>query len=356
MPYKLTEEENYLLDALDNSGFSKDAQALESALKLIPDVNGRKYLISKVLNSNDDLAKFRDNSIFPDVNKDFWNVSNQENYTPPDVSKAKEEGFYDEESPYHWTKRTPSELQQIAENQGYESFNGFMKDVRDEQTKRNREGLFKGAGGTALDLLYPRMSEAVKRGEDIDVADIVGDEAEQFLYALNPIGKGLAGEWKASKLGSKVSEKWAPFLIENAANPAALELLDGLMYQGKDIPRAQTKLSDMLFGTSINAGMGGLASKLVTDKIKNQTVKKIVDDAKDFVTNKGGDYFSENPRTAKRIIRRSTAGTPFAPLVSPLVDWYFDSDVEKARRGELDKMLEDEYSKRKTSDLLGSQR
>ena len=64
MPYKLTEEENYLLDALDNSGFSKDAQALESALKLIPDENGRKYLISKVLNSSDDLAKFRDNSIF----------------------------------------------------------------------------------------------------------------------------------------------------------------------------------------------------------------------------------------------------------------------------------------------------
>lgn len=370
MPYKLTDEENYLLDALDNSGFSKDAQALEAALKLIPDVNGRKYLMSRVLNSRDDLAKFRDNTIFPDVNKDFWNVSNQENYTPPDVSKAKEEGFYDEESPYHWTKRTPSELKQIAENYGYEPindsnnkvveqtpFHAFMQDVRDEQTKRNREDLFKGAGGTALELLYPRMSDAVKRGDDIDVGDAFGDATEQFLYTLNPIGKGLADEWKASKLGSKVSEKWAPFLIENAANPVALELLDGMMYHGyKDIPRAQTKLSDMLFGTLTNAGMGGLASKVVTDRIKNKTFKKIVDDAKDFATNKAGDYFSENPRTAKYIIRRGTAGTPFALLANPFVDWYFDSDVEKARRGELDKMLEDEYKKRKTEDLLGSQR
>lgn len=349
----LTYEETYLLDKLRSRGFKTDADALKAALQNIPDANGRKYLLSKVLNSNNKLASLGSTKSFNKV-KDFWNVSNQENYTPPDISKAKEEGFFDENSPYHWQKRSTSELNQIAKDKGYESLGGMMKDVQVEQTKRNREEPFKGVEGTALELLYPRMSEAVKRGDDIDVADIVGDEAEQLLYALNPVGRGLAGEWKASKLGSKVSEKWAPFLIENAANPVALEWLDGTMYQGKDIPRAQMKFSDMLFGTGINAGMGGIASKLVTDNIKNKVVKKVAEDAKDYATNTVGDALSENPRYAKRIIRRGTAGTPLAPFTGPFVDWYFDSDEEKARRGELDKMLEDEYKKRKVIELLGS--
>lgn len=267
MPYKLTDEENYLLDALDNSGFSKDAQALEAALKLISDENGRKYLISKVLNSSDDLAKFRDNSIFPDVNKDFWKVSNQENYTPPDVAKIKAEGFYDEESPYHWTKRTPSELQQIAENQGYESFNGFMNDVGNEQTKQNREGMFKGAGGTALELLYPRMSEAVKRGDNIDVADIVGDEAEQFLYALNPVGRSVeSGLALATKNGGKLARgagEVGSVIANNASNPFIMEMFDAAANGGRNTPRANFNLADALMGTGINLGMGEVSKRLL---------------------------------------------------------------------------------------------
>lgn len=347
----LTYEETYLLDKLRSRGFKTDADALKAALQNIPDANGRKYLLSKVLNSNNKLASLGSTKSFNKV-KDFWNVSNQENYTPPDISKAKEEGFFDENSPYHWQKRSTSELKQIAKDKGYESLGGMMKDVQVEQTKRNREEPFKGKG-RLLELLYPRATEAIKRGETPDVNDWMGDEIEQFLYATNPIGKGLASEWKASKLGSKVSEKWAPFLIENAANPVALEILDGTMYQGKDIPRSQMKVKDMLFGTGINAGMGGFTSKFVTDRIKNKAVQTLADDAKDFATNKVGDALSENPRYAKRIIRRSTAGTPFSPIAGPFVDWYFDSDEEKTRRGELDKMLEDEYKKRKAIELLG---
>lgn len=274
MPYKLTDEENYLLDALDNSGFSKDAQALEAALKLIPDENGRKYLMSKVLNSSDDLAKFRDNSIFPDVNKDFWNVSNQENYTPPDVAKIKAEGFYDEESPYHWTKRTPSELQQIAENQGYESFNGFMNDVGNEQTKQNREGMFKGAGGTALELLYPRMSEAVKRGDDIDVADVVGDEAEQFLYALNPVGRSVeSGLALATKNGGKLARgagEVGSVIANNASNPFIMEMFDAAANGGRNTPRANFNIADALMGTGINLGMGEVSKRLLRRMVNGE--------------------------------------------------------------------------------------
>lgn len=350
----LTDDETYLLDKLRSRGFTTDADALEAALKNISDANGRKYLLSKVLNSNDALASLGSTKSFNKV-KDFWNVSNQENYTPPDISKAKEEGFFDENSPYHWQKRSTSELKQIAKDKGYESLGGMMKDVQVEQTKRNREEPFKGVKGTALELLYPRATEAIKRGETPDVNDWMGDGIEQFLYALNPIGKGLAGEWRASELGSKISGKVVPRFIQNAANPAALEILDATMYQDRDIPRAQMKVGDMLFGTGVNYGMGRMASKFATDNIKNKYAKLLADDAVDFASNKAGDALSENPRNAKLIIRRSAAGTPFTPLVSPVVDWYFDSDEEKARRGELDKMLEDEYKKRKALELLGNQ-
>lgn len=276
MPYKLTEDENYLLDKLVKVGKSKDAQALESALKLIPDVNGRKYLISKVLNSTEELARLNGTDAFKNVNKDFWNVSNQENYTPPDVAKIKAEGFYDEESPYHWTKRTPSELQQIAENQGYESFNGFMNDVANEQTKQNREGMFKGAGGTALELLYPRMSEAVKRGDDIDVADVVGDEAEQFLYALNPVGRSVeSGLALATKNGGKLAGaagEVGSVIANNASNPFIMEMFDAAANGGRNTPRANFNIADALMGTGINLGMGEL-SKRVLRRMANGEAK-----------------------------------------------------------------------------------
>lgn len=352
MPYKLTDEENYLLDALDNSGFSKDAQALEAALKLISDENGRKYLISKVLNSRNDLAKFRDNSIFPDVNKDFWNVSNQENYTPPDVAKIKAEGFYDEESPYHWTKRTPSELQQISENQGYESFNGFMNDVRDEQTKQNREEPFKGVGGTALELLYPRMSESVKRGEDIDVGDIVGDGAEHFLYSVNPIGRGLGKAINTSKLGSNAIGKGLKYLASNtpkyiknlpsnAVNPFALETLDAMIYGGRDIPRAEFNGADVLLGTGINGGMDWLANKIVlrklSEKAKNSAAAK---DMVGFISNKLGDFFSENPRFTNTVIKSGLREFgPAGQVINYPLDLYYDSKKAPSRRKELDELL-----------------
>lgn len=352
MPYKLTDDENYLLDKLDKAGKSKDAQALEAALKMIPDVNGRKYLISKVLNSSEDLARLNGTDAFKNVNKDFWNVSNQENYTPPDVAKIKAEGFYDEESPYHWTKRTPSELQQISENQDYESFNGFMNDVRDEQTKQNREKPFKGVGGTALELLYPRMSEAVKRGEDIDVGDIVGDEAEQFLYSVNPIGRGLEGAFNGAKLGSNAIGKGLKYLASktpgylknlpsNAANPLALETLDAMIYEGKDTPRADFNGADVLLGTGINGGMDWLANKIVlrklSEKAKNSAAAK---DIVGFISNKAGDVVSENPRFTKTVIRSGLRGMgPAGQLINYPIDLYYDSKKAPSRRKELDELL-----------------
>lgn len=281
MPYKLTDDENYLLDKLDEAGKSKDAQALEAALKMIPDENGRKYLISKVLNSSEDLARLNGTDAFKNVNKDFWKVSNQENYTPPDVSKAKEEGFYDEESPYHWTKRSPSELKQLAEKYGYETtdnlnendtveqtpFHAFMNDVANEQTKQNREGMFKGVGGTALELLYPRMSEAVKRGDDIDVADVVGDEAEQFLYALNPVGRSVeSGLALATKNGGKLARgagEIGSVIANNASNPFIMEMFDAAANGGRNTPRANFNIADALMGTGINMGMGELSKRLL---------------------------------------------------------------------------------------------
>lgn len=272
----LTSEEEDLLQAMVDSGYDKDAFALKGVLQNVPDKAGRRYIISRTLNMNPELAKLKDHDYFANVNKDFWDVSNQENYTPPDVSKAKEEGFYDEESPYHWTKRSPSELKQLAEKYGHESLQGFMNDVANEQTKQNREGQFKGAGGTALELLYPRMSEAVKRGDDIDVADVVGDEAEQFLYAINPVGRSVeSGLALATKNGGKLARgagEVGSVIANNASNPFIMEMFDAAANGGRNTPRANFNLADALMGTGINMGMGEL-SKRVLRRMANGEAK-----------------------------------------------------------------------------------
>lgn len=272
----LTSEEEDLLQAMVDSGYDKDALALKGLLQNVSDKAGRRYIISRSLNMNPELAKLKDHDYFKTVNKDFWDVSNQENYTPPDVSKAKEEGFYDEESPFHWSKRTPGELQQIGEKYGYESLQGFMEDVGNEQTKQNREGQFKGVGGTALELLYPRMSEAVKRGDDIDVADVVGDEAEQFLYALNPVGRSVeSGLALATKNGGKLARgagEVGSVIANNASNPFIMEMFDAAANGGRNTPRANFNLADALMGTGINFGMGEL-SKRVAGKLARGEAK-----------------------------------------------------------------------------------
>lgn len=283
----LTSEEESLLQAMVDSGYDKDAFALKGLLQNIPDKAGRRYIISRSLNRNPELAKLKDHDYFANVNKDFWDVSNQENYTPPDVTKAKEEGFYDEESPYHWTKRTPSELQQIAEKYGYETLKGFMNDVGNEQTKQNREGMFKGVGGTALELLYPRMSEAVKRGDDIDVADVVGDEAEQFLYALNPVGRSVeSGLALATKNGGKLARgagEVGSVIANNASNPFIMEMFDAAANGGRNTPRANFNIADALMGTGINFGMGEVSKRLLR-RMANGEAKVNARDLKEIET------------------------------------------------------------------------
>ena len=216
-----------------------------------------------------------------------------------------------------------------------------MQDVGDEQTKQNREGMFKGAGGTALELLYPRMSEAIKRGDDIDVGDVFGDETEQFLYSMNPIGRGLGEALIASKLGSNAIGKGLKYLASNATNPFAMETLDAMTYEGKDLPRAKFNGADVLLGTGINAGMDRLVDRIVLRKLSNKAKNNVaVKDLLDLTSNKLGDAVSENPRYTKTVIRSGLRGMgPAGQLINYPLDLYYDSKETKSRRKELDELL-----------------
>lgn len=272
----LTNDEKSLLQAMMDSGHDKDALALKGVLQNIPDKAGRMYTISRALNTNPELAKLKDHDFFKQVNKNFWDYSNEENYTPPDIEKAKAEGLFDKESPYHWMKRTPEELKQISEKAGYESLQGGLDAMREIETRKERERMFDGPVGTALELLYPRTTETIKRGGDWDWADPTLDVLEQGVYAINPVGRSVeAGLAQATRNGSKLAKTLGAggaFIANNAANPFMMETVDALAYNGRNTPRANFNLADALMGTGINVGMGETV-KRVGRKLNNGEVK-----------------------------------------------------------------------------------
>lgn len=270
----LSEDEKYMLDQLESGlrskygELSKDKKskidAFEAALNLIPTAAGRKYAISKFLNTDDDFANQDD---FPKLNKELWSVKNQEDYTPPDVEKyeAKKdaEEFWNWDSNKHWTKRNTNELKRRATDAGYTDFGAYMNDVRDVQTQKmrekNLEDEFGKVGSFAVKTLYPRMTEKVLQGKDIDrVKDLGLDMGEQLLYAFNPAERLLGTSTKLMTKAPTLA-KWGGAV----ANPLAMETADAIAYNGEDTDRANFSPIDVGVGTLINKGLG----KLSTDKL-----------------------------------------------------------------------------------------
>ena len=123
--------------------------------------------------------------------------------------------------------------------------------------------------GKIARIAYPRATEAVMRGDDIQAKDIGLDLGEQVLYTVNPGGR-IA---QATKLGEKAGAlgKIAAVGADIASNPIILETADDIAYDDPNIARSKFNLADVAIGAGINAGM----NKVVDSKIAKKLIGEL---------------------------------------------------------------------------------
>ena len=263
--------------AMNNGGnipqdVANNITTLKSVIKNIPTTAGRKYALSKLLNDSKfgfDKDLYQNDSKFSDA----WSIKHQEDYKAPDVVKAEEkrdkEEFFDYDSPNHWSKKSTKDLKRRARDAGYADLGSYMNAVGDAQTQKKREKLLDDVPGYITRFAYPRITEAIMRGEDWKAKDLGLDLAEQVLYTVNPGGR-IA---EATKLGEKagVLGKIGAVAADIASNPAILEGLDALAYDDPKIARSKFNLADVAMGSGINAGM----NKVVDSKIAKKLIGEL---------------------------------------------------------------------------------
>ena len=263
--------------ALNNGGnipkdVANNITSLKSVIKNIPTTAGRKYALSKLL--NDSKYGF-DKDIYTNDSKyaDSWSVKHQDDYKAPDVVKAEEkrdkEEFFDYDSPNHWSKKSTKDLERRARDAGYADRGSYMKAVGDVQVQKDREKLLDDVPGYISRFAYPRATEAVMRGDDIQPKDIGLDLAEQVLYTVNPGGR-IA---QATKLGEKAGAlgKIGAVAADIASNPIMLETADDIAYDDPNIARSKFNLADVAIGAGINAGM----NKVVDSRIAKNLIGEL---------------------------------------------------------------------------------
>lgn len=250
----------------------QNVELMEQVVNEIPTEAGRKYALSKLLNDPKygmtDPSTFKYQEYAKDL-EDAWSVKHQDDYKAPDVVKAEEkrdkEGFFDWDSPNHWSKKSTKDLERRARDAGYADRGSYMKAVGDAQVQKDREKLlYDDVAGYIARFAYPRATEAVMRGDDIQAKDIGLDLAEQALYTVNPGGR-IA---QATKLGEKagVLGKIGAVAADIASNPIMLETADDIAYDDPNNARSKFNPADVAIGAGINAGM----NKVVDSRIAKQ--------------------------------------------------------------------------------------
>lgn len=264
--------------ALNNGGnipkdVSDNISAIKAVVTNIPTAAGRKYALSKLLN-NPKYGFDKDIYINDSKYADAWSLKNQDDYKAPDVVKAEEkidkEEFFNWDSNRHWSKIGTQELIRKAQKAGYSDLPAYLKDIGDAQVQKDREKLLDDVPGKIARFAYPRATEAVMRGDDIQAKDIGLDLGEQVLYTVNPGGR-IA---QATKLGEKAGAlgKIAAVGADIASNPIMLETADDIAYDDPNNARNKFNLADVAIGAGINAGM----NKVVDSKIAKNLIGELV--------------------------------------------------------------------------------
>ena len=277
--YQLEPEDEKFLAAIkneltDSSGEKFRSKEMEMKYNLLKRAmqssgtrKGRNYAVATFLNRD---PLFTDSEKFPESIRDAWSQKHIDDYTPPNIAAARAkkdtEDFWkwDDNGPgaRSWVNRSNEELRRIAKDAGYSDFGKFMDDLNAEQTRLNREYEFNKEfgklGGFAVKTLYPRMSEAVLRGDDIGGKDVALDLVEQGLYAgLNPAERLLGGAAKGSSMGAKAAKVGSYF-----ANPLTMEVADAIAYHNNDnTDRNYFSPVDVTIGAGMNKLIGGTMFK-----------------------------------------------------------------------------------------------
>ena len=264
----------------ENDPRMKNIAAMKALVKNIPSEAGRRYAISKIL--NDSKYGFTNLEEFPNVDKDYWSPKYQQNYTPPDVEKQKEEEFWEWDNKTgkagknSWMNMSKEELARRAEAEGFGDVESYKQKLYEIQNYKNREKLlddeFGKVGAFGVKMLYPRQTEALLRGEDFGGKEVALDLAEQGLYSLVPAerllglvskgGKAAQLLTKAGKNGTREAN-WAGSLLGNATNPFLMEVADAAAYGDEsNSDRKDFNIGDVGMGTATNMVMGSLVKQL----------------------------------------------------------------------------------------------
>lgn len=244
------------------------------------------------------------------LDKGYWKLLDDKDIKMFDVNSLVKQGvnteLFDKNSPRHFSKLSPAELDDYASLLGFgsntkdnkESRRELMEALQAEQTRKDNYAKAHGEdmggwtespaafinnfSGAARTIFTPRYQEAMEEGREPSWKDLGLDVGENALYLINPFGRGagavsrgVAGVEKLSK-GAKAANKAlgaSNLLIDVAADPVAMELADAAAYsEDENKNRADISGYDMGVGTLTNMTMNKFVPGLV--KKGKEAVKK----------------------------------------------------------------------------------
>lgn len=309
--FKLSPKQRNLFIALNRSFDSmppEEKQARNEELKkilntsqMINNAGLRDAFITKALGHSkyfNNYYKIKDlNPDFP-IDSDYFKMISDRDIKTKDVKSIEdiEEGFYDWNSPRHWSKLSKDEMRQLAQTMGMDDIERqdgkvvgepglkeFQDKVSKAQLDLDRQNLFSFTNDPVAWMsaqMFPRVAESIMRGEDPSGKDWALDAGENTLYAFNPFGKGLgAGARIAANAEKKGAAKALSLLgktADVAANPVLMEFADAAAYDENESPnRARASVMDMVYGTGMNQLLGRTVPNAVKS-IKKEVPKEMV--------------------------------------------------------------------------------
>ena len=213
----------------------------------------------------------------------------------------------------------------------------FMKRMAEDKTALDRQRIargedeggwldspkafFKNTAGMLHGLGWPRVREAIERGEDPSNKDYVADAGQNLLYAMPyskiplvaktatiapkelaaierefpRIYKLLKGTEKVANGPLAAPEKLMRKAMKSSPNlvaPLGTETLDWMAYRDTDNPRGDFSLADVGTGWLVN----NYAGKRIEPKIVKHLGGSLGSAVTPYVTNKAGDMMFENKK------------------------------------------------------------
>ena len=309
--FKLSPKQRNLFISLNRSFDSmspEEKQVRNDELKkilntsqMINNAGLRDAFITKALGHSkyfNNYYKLKDmNPDFP-IDSDYFKMLSDKDIKTKNVKSIEdiEEGFYDWNSPRHWSKLSQDEMKKLAQTMGMDDIERQdgkvvgepgLKEFQDKVSKaqidldrQNLRSITNDPLAWLASQMFPRVAEAAMRGEDPSGKDWALDAGENALYAFNPFGKGLgAGARIAANAEKKGAAKVLSLLgktADVAANPVIMEFADAAAYDENESPnRARASVMDMVYGTGMNQLLGRTVPNAVKS-IKKEVPKEMV--------------------------------------------------------------------------------